>query len=101
LVEELAVDPSGRLWVRTSRAEVATGTVYDVYNDRGEQISWVAVPAEVRKTAFARDGRLFVIDERNPDQPRIVGYEVGFGGTSDAGVSRSGSTALPAAGTGR
>jgi hypothetical protein len=101
LVEELAVDPSGRLWVRTNRPEVATGTVYDVYNDRGEQISWVAVPAEVRKTAFAPDGRLFVIDERNPDRPRIVGYEVGFGGTSDAGVSRSGSTALPAAGTGR
>lgn len=101
LVEELAVDPSGRLWVRTRRPEVTAGTVYDVFNDRGEQISWVAVPAMVRKTAFAPDGRLFVIDERDPTRPRIVGYEVGFGGTPDAAVSRSGSAALPAAGSGR
>jgi hypothetical protein len=101
LVEELAVDPSGRLWVRTRRPEVTAGTVYDVFNDRGEQISWVAVPAMVRKTAFAPDGRLFVIDERDPARPRIVGYEVGFGGRPEAAVSWSGSAALPAAGTGR
>ncbi|HET9333785.1 MAG TPA: hypothetical protein VFQ21_09405 [Gemmatimonadota bacterium] len=102
LIEELAVDPSGRLWVRTRRPEAAMGTVYDVFNDRGEQISWVSVPAVVRKTAFAPDGRLFVIDERDPARPRVVGYEVGFGGSSDGGgVSRSGSAALPAAGTGR
>jgi hypothetical protein len=102
LVEELAVDPSGRLWVRTRRPEVVNGTAYDVFNDRGEQISWVSVPAVVRKTAFAPDGRLFVIDERDPERPGIVGYEVGFGGSPGAdGVSRSGSAALPAGGTGR
>jgi hypothetical protein len=102
LVEELTVDPSGRLWVRTRRSEVANGTAYDVFNDRGEQISWVSVPAVVRKTAFAPDGRLFVIDERDPDRPGIVAYEVAFGGSPEAGgVSRSGSAALPAGGTGR
>ena len=102
LIEELAVDPSGRLWVRTRRPEAATGTVYDVFNDRGEQISWVSVPAVVRKTAFAPDGRLFVIDERDPARPWVVGYEVGFGGASEGGgVSRSGSAALPAVGSGR
>jgi hypothetical protein len=102
LVEELAVDPSGRLWVRTRRPEVVNGTAYDVFNDRGEQISWVSVPAVVRKTAFAPDGRLFVIDERDPDRPGIVAYEVAFGGSPEAGeVSRSGSAALPAGGTGR
>jgi hypothetical protein len=79
LVEELSVDPAGRLWVRTHRPERAGGTVYDVFNERGQLISWVAVPALVRRTAFAPDGRLFVIDEQDPERPRIVGYEVEFG----------------------
>lgn len=80
LVEELEVDPAGRLWVRTHRPERATGTVYDVFNEQGQLISWVAVPAIVRATAFSADGRLFVIDERDPDDPAIVAYEVTFGG---------------------
>ena len=79
LVEELAVDPSGRLWVRTHRSEQASGTVYDVFNEQGQLISWVAVPAAVRKTAFSPAGRLYVIDERDPDSPAIVGYDVTFG----------------------
>jgi hypothetical protein len=78
LIEELSVDPAGRLWVRTHRTESSGGSVYDVFNERGELISWVAVPAVVRKTAFSSDGRLFVIDERDPERPRIVAYEVEF-----------------------
>ena len=78
LIEELSVDPAGRLWVRTHRAERAAGSVYDVFNEQGELISWVAVPAVVRKTTFSTDGRLFVIDERDPERPRIVGYQVDF-----------------------
>ena len=84
LVEELAVDPSGRLWVRTHRPERASGTVYDVFNEQGQLISWVAVPAAVRQTAFSPAGRLYVIDERDPDRPTIVGYDVTFGGTTGA-----------------
>lgn len=79
LVEELAVDPAGRLWVRTRRAERATGTVYDVFNEQGQLISWVAVPATVRKTAFSPAGGLYVIDESDSDVPAIVGYDVTFG----------------------
>jgi hypothetical protein len=78
LIEELSVDPAGRLWVRTHRAERAAGSVYDVFNEQGQLISWVAVPAVVRKTAFSSAGRLYVIDERDPERPRIVGYDVGF-----------------------
>jgi hypothetical protein len=94
LVEELTVDPSGRLWVRTHRPERATGTVYDVFNEQGQLISWVAVPATVRATAFSPDGRLYVIDERDPDEPGIVGYDVTFGG---AGAVPSDSSADSAA----
>lgn len=79
LVEELAVDPAGRLWVRTHRPERASGTVYDVFNEQGQLISWVAVPATVRKTAFSPAGRLYVIDETDPARPAIVGYDVTFG----------------------
>lgn len=78
LIEELSVDPAGRLWVRTHRAEHAAGTVYDVFNEQGQLISWVAVPAVVRKTAFSSAGRLYVIDERDPERPKIVGYDVEF-----------------------
>jgi hypothetical protein len=95
LVEELAVDPSGRLWVRTHRAERASGTVYDVFNEQGQLISWVSVPATVRKTAFSPAGRLYVIDEGEPDRPAIVGYDVTFGG---AGAPTASATAAPRAG---
>lgn len=84
LIEELAVDPAGRLWVRTHRDERASGTVYDVFNEQGQLISWVAVPATVRRTAFSPDGRLYVIDERDPARPGIVGYDVTFG-TAEVG----------------
>jgi hypothetical protein len=79
LIEELTVDPAGRLWVRTHRAESVAGSVYDVFNEHGQLISWVAVPAVVRKTAFSSNGGLYVIDERDPERPRIVGYDVEFG----------------------
>lgn len=84
LIEELAVDPAGRLWVRTHRDERASGTVYDVFNEQGQLISWVAVPATVRRTAFSPDGRLYVIDERDAARPGIVGYDVTFG-TAEVG----------------
>jgi sugar lactone lactonase YvrE len=79
LVEELDVDPAGRLWVRTHRTERASGTVYDVFNEQGQLITWVAVPAAVRKTAFSPSGRLYVIDERDPARPGVVAYDVTFG----------------------
>ncbi len=88
LVEELAVDPSGRLWVRTHRSERASGTVYDVFNEQGQLISWVALPATVRKTAFSPAGRLYVIDERDQGKPTIVGYDVTFGSAPAAANSR-------------
>ncbi len=84
LVEELAVDPSGRLWVRTHRPERGSGSVYDVFNEQGELISWVAVPATVRQTTFSPAGRLYVIDERDPDRPTIVGYDVTLGAATGA-----------------
>lgn len=90
LVDELSVDPAGRLWVRTHRPEISAGSVYDVFNERGELISWVAIPAAVRKTAFAPDGRLYVIDEREPKRPRIVAYEVGFGGGPEVAADTTG-----------
>lgn len=90
LVEELSVDPAGRLWVRTHRPERASGTVYDVFNEQGQLISWVAVPAVVRNTAFSPDGRLYVIDERDPERPRIVAYEVGFGAGTPAPAEATG-----------
>ena len=52
LREVIAVDPAGRLWVRTRRPEVTAGTVYDVFNDRGELISWVSIPAVVLSGLF-------------------------------------------------
>lgn len=90
LVEELRIDPGGRLWVRTHRPEVSAGSVYDVFNERGELISWVSIPAVARRTNFAPDGRLFVIDERDPDRPRIVAYDVGFGATPMDAVDTAG-----------
>lgn len=94
LIEELVVDPSGRLWVRTHRPERASGTVYDVFNEQGQLISWVSVPATVRKTAFSPAGRLYVIDEGEPDRPAIVGYDVTFGG---AGAPTGSASAAPRA----
>ena len=96
LVEELTVDPAGRLWVRTHRSERASGTVYDVFNEQGQLISWVAVPAMVRKTAFSPDGRLYVIDERDPAAPAIVGYDVTFGSAAAEPAEQAG---RPAAGS--
>lgn len=90
LVEELSVDPAGRLWVRTHRAERTSGTAYDIFNEQGQLISWVAVPAVVRKTAFSPEGHLYVIDERDPARPRIVAYEVGFGAALPAPVEAAG-----------
>jgi hypothetical protein len=58
--------------------------VYDVFNEQGELISWVAVPAVVRRAAFSPEGHLYVIDERDPERPRILAYEVRFGAGTPA-----------------
>lgn len=92
LIKELIVDRAGRLWVRTHRPETSTGTVYDVFNEQGQLISWVAIPAVTRKTAFAPDGRLFVIDERDPERPGIVGYDVVFGAAPAAAAADTAAT---------
>lgn len=79
LLEELAVDPTGRLWVRTRRPDSGGATSYDVFNEQGEYLVRVDVPGRVERTAFAPDGRLFTI-VAGPDGSReIVAYRVGLG----------------------
>lgn len=79
-IEEIAVDPDGRTWVRTSREGVA-GTAYDVFDEAGEYLAPVEVPGRVVRTAFAPDGRLFVIEAGDDEEGsrRVVGYEVRIG----------------------
>ncbi len=79
VIEELAVDPSGRLWVRTRAAEGGPTTPYDVFNERGEYLVRAAVPERVERTVFAPDGRLFVIVLGEEGRREIVGYRVAIG----------------------
>ncbi|MGH7589470.1 MAG: hypothetical protein ACRELU_12850 [Gemmatimonadota bacterium] len=85
LLEELAVDPTGRLWVRTRRPDSGRATSYDVFNEQGEYLVRVDVPGRVERTTFAPDGRLFTIVAGEDEEREIVGYRVGFGapGPSD------------------
>jgi len=75
MIEELAVDSAGRLWVRTNRPDAA-GSTYDVFDDRGLYLARVDVPGEVKATTFAPDGRLFVIDGSDGAAGVVVGYDV-------------------------
>lgn len=99
VVEELVVDPSGRLWVRTHRPDAEGVTPYDVFNERGQLLARVDVPGGVERTAFRPDGRLYVI-EAGAGGASIVGYDVLLGepatgsrgrGESEAPVPTGGS----------
>lgn len=79
VIDELAADPSGRLWVRTRAAEAGPTTPYDVFNERGEYLARVDVPGRVQRTVFAPDGRLFVIVVGEGGSREIVGYRVTIG----------------------
>jgi hypothetical protein len=85
LLEELAVDPMGRLWVRTRRPDSAGATSYDVFNEQGEYLVRVDVPGRAERTVFAPDGRLFTIVAGEDGAREIVAYRVGLGapGPSD------------------
>lgn len=78
LIEELAIDPSGRLWVRTNRADAEGVTPYDVFDEEGRYMARVDVPGDVRATAFAPDGALVVIDAAGDPAGVVVRYEVRF-----------------------
>jgi len=78
LVEEIVVDPSNRMWVRTNRAGTV-GTAYDVFNEVGEYLARVDVPGTILRTAFAPDGRLFVVDVEDEESPEVIGYDVAIG----------------------
>lgn len=85
LIEELTVDPTGRLWARTNRPDAAGATPYDVFNEEGQYLARVDVPGDVERTVFAPDGGLYVIVAPPPGAAagvgrRIVGYEVRLGG---------------------
>lgn len=75
LVEELAVDPQDRLWVRTNRPDAAGATPYDLFNASGEYLARVDVPGEVIRTAFSPMGELWVVVETDGGA-EVVGYRV-------------------------
>ncbi len=86
MIEELVVDPSGRLWVRTHRPERAGDTAYDVFNAEGHFLAVVWIPAEVRRTAFAPDGSLLTIQGPSDTSREIVAYRVRFDGAAAEGT---------------
>lgn len=82
VIEELAVDPSGRLWVRTRAPGTQAVTAYDVFNERGEYLVRAEVPGRVERTVFAPDGRLFAIVADEEGVREVVGYRVTIGGSA-------------------
>lgn len=78
IVDELAVDPQGRLWVRTHRADADGTTPYDVFEPKGHYLARVDVPGDVRATAFTADGRLVVLDGSRDPAGVVVEYEVSY-----------------------
>ncbi|MGH7558031.1 MAG: hypothetical protein ACREMD_09730, partial [Gemmatimonadota bacterium] len=82
VIEELTVDPSRRLWVRTRRPDAEGVTPYDVFNEQGDYLVRVDVPGIVERTTFAPDGRIFVIVERENGDREIRGYGVVIGGNA-------------------
>jgi len=85
LLEELAVDPAGRLWVRTRRPDSGGATSYDVFNEQGEYLVRVDVPGRVERTSFAPDGGLFAIVVGADGSWEIVAYRVGLGPSVEPG----------------
>ncbi len=85
VLEELAVDPTGRLWVRTRRPDSGDATAYDVFNEEGQYLVRVDVPGRVERTVFAPDGRLFTIVAGEDGAREIVGFRVGLGGSGPSG----------------
>lgn len=102
LIEELEIDPVGRLWVRTNRPGPAGSTAYDVFNAEGDFLAVVRLPGAVRSTTFAPDGTLVVIDATSDASREIVGYRVRFdaapggAGPAGSGDARADSTVAPA-----
>lgn len=82
MVEELAVDPAGRLWVRTHRRGMEDATAYDVFNADGDFLAAVRIPGDVRGTTFAPDGRLVVIDASSDTSREIVAHRIEFDGVA-------------------
>ncbi len=80
LIEELDVDPAGRLWVRTHRADAAGTTPYDVFDAEGRYLARVDLPGEVRATSFAPDGSLVAVEGAADAAGTIVRYGVRLGG---------------------
>ncbi len=79
VIEELDVDPRGRLWVRTHRADAGGATPYDVFDAQGIYLARVDVPGPVRATTFGPDGALVVLAGAAGEAGEIVVYEVGLG----------------------
>lgn len=75
LIEELAIDPQGRLWVRTNRPDAGDVTPYDVFAADGAYLARVDVPGDVARTSFSPSGMMWVVEKRG-DAPRVVGYRV-------------------------
>ena len=61
VIEELVVDPQGRLWVRTNRPDAADATPYDMFNSDGDYMARVDVPGDVVRTTFSPAGGLWVL----------------------------------------
>ncbi|MDX1660157.1 MAG: hypothetical protein R3326_00080 [Gemmatimonadota bacterium] len=78
MIEELVIDPVGRLWVRTHRPETGRETAYDVFNAEGHFLAVVTVPGRIVRTAFEPDGTLVGIDASSEASREIVGYDVRF-----------------------
>jgi hypothetical protein len=83
LLEELAVDPTGRLWVRTRRTDSGGASSYDVFNEQGEYLVRVDVPGRVERTVFAPDGRLFTVVAEEDGSREIVAYRIGLGASGE------------------
>ena len=80
LIEEIDVDPEGRLWVRTHRADAFATTPYDVFDAEGRYLARVDVPGEVRATSFGPDGALVVVEGPPDAAGTVVRYEVRLSG---------------------
>lgn len=83
VIEELAVDPLGRLWIRTGPSGRRGATTYDVFNERGEYLVRVELPGRVERTVFAPDGRLFAIVADETGDRGVVGFAVTIGEPTD------------------
>lgn len=79
IIEELIVDPLGRLWVRTNRLEAVDTTPFDVFNEAGEYLARVDIPGKVVRATFDSANTLYVIASGETDTDlKILAYEVRF-----------------------